>query len=207
MPNLTAAEALDRLKKGNAHFVRSIQQGKALEVMTRTSDLGKPQRPCAIILGCSDARVPAELVFHQGLGELFVIRVAGHVVAPSQIGSVEFAAEQFGVRLVVVLGHTQCGAVQATLDSLTHPEIAPSANLRSIVTRIQPGVAGLLALRDKPDDDALMCAAVRANVWAAVGHLRAGSRIIEDMIQNQGLLVTGAEYDLATGKVEFLEEA
>ncbi len=207
MPNLTATEALDRLKQGNAHFVRSIAAGKPLEVMTLPSDLGKPQRPCAIILGCSDARVPAELVFHQGLGELFVIRVAGHVVAPSQIGSVEFAAEQFGVRLVVVLGHTQCGAVQATLNSLTHPEIATSANLRSIVTRIQPGVAGLLSLPSKPDDSSLMDAAVRANVWASVGHLRAGSRIIEEMIRTQGLLVTGAEYDVATGKVEFLEES
>ncbi len=206
MPNLTAVEALDRLKQGNAHFVRSIESGEPLEVLTRPSDLGKPQRPCAIILGCSDARVPAELVFHQGLGELFVIRVAGHVVAPSQIGSVEFAAEQFGVRLVVVLGHTQCGAVQATLNSLTHPEIAPSANLRSIVTRIQPGVAGLLSLPSLPDDQSLMDAAVRANVWASVGHLRAGSRVIEDMIQNQGLMVTGAEYDIATGKVRFLEE-
>lgn len=206
MPNLSAAQALERLKEGNAQFVRGVEAGEPLELMTHSSDLDKPQRPCAIILGCSDARVPAELVFHQGLGDLFVIRVAGHVVAPSQIGSVEFAAEQFGVRLVVVLGHTQCGAVQATLDSLTHPEIAPSANLRSIVTRIQPGVAGLLALPTKPDGKSLMDAAVRANVWAAVGHLRAGSRIIEEMIRNQGLLVTGAEYDIATGKVCFLEE-
>lgn len=205
MPNLTAEEALQSLKDGNAHFVRSIKAGEPLEVLTRPSDLGQPQRPKAIIVGCSDARVPAELVFHQGLGELFVIRVAGHVVAPSQIGSVEFAAEEFGVRLVVVLGHTSCGAVQATLNSLTHPEVSPSANLRSIVSRIQPGVAGLLSLSPPPPPDELMRAAVRANVWAAVGHLRAGSRIIEEMIRSQGLVVTGAEYDIDTGKVEFLD--
>lgn len=207
MPNLSAEEALERLHQGNAQFVRNIEAHKPLELLTRSSDLGQPQRPCAIIVGCSDARVPAELVFNQGLGDLFVIRVAGHVIAPSQIGSVEFAAAQFGVRLVVVLGHTQCGAVKATIESMRDPVVASSANLRSIVTRIQPGIAGLLALSPPPDEETLMRGAVRANVWASVGHLRAGSKVIEDMIQEQGLVVTGAEYDIHTGKVEFLEES
>ncbi|MEN8720308.1 MAG: carbonic anhydrase [Oceanococcaceae bacterium] len=205
MPNLTADQALTRLRDGNAAFVRNVQEGQSFDLLTRACDLGQPQRPCAIILGCSDARVPAELVFQQGLGDLFVIRVAGHVVAPSQIGSVEFAVAQYGVRLVVVLGHTSCGAVQATLDSLREPRQDTTANLRSIVTRIQPAIAGLLSLSPLPDDATLMRAAVRANVWAAVGHLRTGSQLLETLIDDD-LRVVGAEYDLETGTVIFLDD-
>jgi carbonic anhydrase len=165
------------------------------------------QEPFAVILGCSDSRVPIEIVFDQGFGDLFVIRVAGNIVASSQIGSIEFAAERFGTRLVVVLGHTQCGAVQATLEELRRPTENQSRGLRSIVDRIRPSVEGLLASELGHDHDALMQHAVRANIRVSANYLRHGSHIIEDHIENDGLRVVGAEYSLDTGVVEFFDGA
>jgi len=163
------------------------------------------QEPFAIILGCSDSRVPAEIVFDQGLGDLFVIRIAGNIVAPSQIGSVEFAAERFGTRLVVVLGHSRCGAVLATLDELRRPHESQSPNLRSIVDRIRPSVEGLLAIDASADPDALVSAAVRANVDFSVDQLRRGSKILEQLIAHDGLHIVGAEYSLETGIVDVFD--
>ena len=164
------------------------------------------QEPFAIILGCSDSRVPAEIVFDQGLGDLFVIRVAGNVVAPSQVGSVEFAAERFGTRLVVVLGHTQCGAVQATLEQLEQSRDERSDNLHSIVDRIRPSVEALVYTELRNDPAKLMHHAVRANIRTAVDHLRHGSKTLEELINNDELMVVGAEYSLETGVVEFFED-
>jgi len=163
------------------------------------------QEPFAIVLGCSDSRVPAELVFDQGLGDLFVIRVAGNIVAPSQVGSVEFAATRFGTRLVVVLGHSQCGAILATLEELRQPAEGQSRNLRSIVDRVRPSVEALLATELRHDRDALVRAAVRANVRASADHLRHGSEILEGLIAREGVLVVGAEYSLETGEVDFFD--
>jgi carbonic anhydrase len=167
--------------------------------------LADGQNPCAIILGCSDSRVPAEIVFDQGLGDLFVIRVAGNIVAPSQIGSIEFAAERFGTRLVVVLGHSKCGAVQATLEELGRPTEAQSKNLMSIVDRIRPSVEPLIARSKNLAPEDLMSAAVRANVDASVRQLRHGSPILEGLLQQNGLMVVGAHYSLETGEVEFFD--
>jgi carbonic anhydrase len=167
--------------------------------------LAKEQQPFAIILGCSDSRVPAEIVFDQGLGDLFVIRVAGNIVAPSQVGSVEFAAARFGTRLVVVLGHSRCGAILATLEELQQPAANQSRNLRSIVDRIRPSVEGLLKAGLSHDLDALVQHAVRANVDRSVDHLRHGSEVLEQLGQDAGLLVVGAEYSLETGVVEFFD--
>jgi carbonic anhydrase len=161
------------------------------------------QEPFAIILGCSDSRVPAEIVFDQGLGDLFVIRVAGNIVAPSQVGSVEFAAAQFGTRLVVVLGHAQCGAVLATINELERPGGTPSRNIRSIVDRIRPAVEPLLA--KGMNHDAVVRDAVRANVRVSANHLRHGSDILEGLIDHEGLVVVGAEYSLETGLVDFFD--
>jgi carbonic anhydrase len=144
-------------------------------------------------------------VFDQGLGDLFVIRVAGNIVAPSQIGSIEFAAERFGTRLVVVLGHSNCGAVLATLEELGRPSAAQSRNLRSIVDRIRPAVEPLLAGAGPLDPDALLSRAVRANIGESVRHLRHGSEVLEHLVRNGGLRVVGAEYSLETGIVEFLD--
>jgi carbonic anhydrase len=171
----------------------------------RRHELTAGQEPFAIILGCSDSRVPAEIVFDQGLGDLFVIRVAGNIVAPSQIGSVEFAAERYHTRLVVVLGHSSCGAIQATLEQLQRPAENQSRNLNSIVNRIRPSLEGLLATKLKYDADALMRHAVRANIRASADHLRHGSEVIEQLIQGDGLLMVGAEYSLETGVVDFFD--
>jgi carbonic anhydrase len=201
----TARNALQRLRDGNRRFVAGIN-GTA-ESAPRAPKLQLEQDPFAIILGCSDARVPAEIVFDQGLGDLFVIRVAGNVVAPSQVGSVEFAASRFGTRLVVVLGHTQCGAIAATLEELQRPAETQSRNLRSIVDRVRPSVEGLLRTDLRDDLAALTSQAVRANIRVSVDHLRHGSDVLEQLIRNDGLLVVGAEYDLETGVVDFLDEA
>ena len=171
----------------------------------RRTELVEDQKPFAIILGCSDSRVPAEMVFDQGLGDLFVIRVAGNVVAPSQIGSVEFAAEWYGTQLVVVLGHSWCGAVSATLESLTQQTTHRSENLRSIVDRVRPSVAPLLETELRQNPDALMHQAVRANIRASVNHLRHGSDVLESLIQQGKLLIVGAEYSLETGVVDFFD--
>ena len=202
-----ALEALQRLKDGNRRFTSSVHGADVFLSRTRRPELSQEQNPFATILGCSDARVPAEIVFDQGLGDLFVIRVAGNIVAPSQVGSVEFAADRAGTKLVVVLGHSQCGAILATLEELLTPGNAHSRNLRSIVDRVRPSVEGLLATNLKNDLDALVKQAVRANIRAAVDHLRHGSEVLEQMIRRDGLMVVGAEYSLETGVVDFFDMA
>jgi carbonic anhydrase len=201
---IPASVALERLQLGNHRFASDFQRDHRVSGQARRSALTAGQEPFAIILGCSDSRVPAELVFDQGLGDLFVIRVAGNIVAPSQVGSVEFAAERFGTRLVVVLGHSSCGAIVATLDELRRPTEGRSPNLRAIVDRIRPSIEGLLAA-GHPDTDALVDRAVRANIRASADHLRHGSQILEQLIQRDGLVVVGAEYSLDTGVVDFFD--
>lgn len=200
---IPASEALERLRAGNRRFVANIG-GAAPVDHDRRAELTAGQEPFAIILGCSDSRVPAELVFDQGLGDLFVIRVAGNIVAPSQVGSVEFAAEKFNTRLVVVLGHTQCGAIDATVDELKRVSSAGSRNLASIVDRVRPSVEGLMREYGH-DRAALTREAVRANIRTSVDHLRHGSELLETHIA-KGLAVVGAEYSLETGVVEFFPE-
>ncbi|HVF39075.1 MAG TPA: carbonic anhydrase [Gemmatimonadaceae bacterium] len=201
---ISAHQALERLREGNLRFALNLR-GSATDLShDRRAELASGQQPFAIILGCSDSRVPAELVFDQGLGDLFVIRVAGNIVAPSQVGSVEFAASRFGTRLVVVLGHSQCGAILATIEELTRPDDNQSVNLRAIVDRVRPSVEGLLSGHRKPDE-ALMREAVRANIHASVDHLRRGSEVLEQLVRNEGLLIVGAEYSLETGVVKFFE--
>ena len=202
---IPADEALKRLREGNARFVAEIGGSGALTGESRRRELATGQQPFAIILGCSDSRVPAEIVFDQGLGDLFVIRVAGNIVAPSQIGSVEFSAEQHGARLVVVLGHTQCGAILATIDQLARPREDQSRNLRSIVDRVRPSVEALMGTELAKDHDELVRRSVRNNIRMSVNQLRHGSEILEQLVQNDGLLVVGAEYSLETGIVEFFD--
>lgn len=202
---LTAVEALARLSEGNRRFVANQTALSGFLNAARRVELVDGQEPFAIVLGCSDSRVPAELVFDQGFGDLFVIRVAGNIVAPSQIGSVEFAASRFGTPLVVVMGHSQCGAVTATLEELQGTATTPSKNLRSIVDRVRPSVEPLLAHAAGGDQEALVREAVRANVRASVNHLRHGSELLEKLIREDRLVVIGAEYSLETGVVDFFE--
>lgn len=202
---IPAQEALIRLREGNRRFVIGDLSLNTLASPARRSELVSDQKPFAIILGCADSRAPAELVFDQGLGDLFVIRVAGNIVAPSQVGSVEFAAERSDVRLVVVMGHTHCGAVTATVEELRRPSGSRSPNLRAIVDRIQPSVDGLLKEGADINAEDLIQRAVRANIHASVDHLRGGSEILEQLIKNEGLLIVGAEYSLETGVVDFFD--
>ena len=203
---IDARTALQRLREGNRRFNDGASQ-TTLGNRLHRGELAEGQAPFAIILGCSDSRVPAEIVFDQGLGDLFVIRVAGNIVASSQVGSAEFAAERFGTRLIVVLGHSRCGAVSATVEELLRPRENQSPNLRSIVDRVRPSVETLLETPLRHDHDALVHHAVRANVRASCNHLRHGSAVLERLIEKEGLCVVGAEYSLETGEVEFFDGA
>jgi len=201
----TALDALQGLREGNARFVSNAGDGSVINSRSFSKGTSAQQRPLAILLGCSDSRVPAEIVFDQGLGDLFVIRVAGNIVAPSQVDSVEFAAELFGTRLVVVLGHSNCGAVRATLNELLGDGSDPEPRWRSIVDRITPTLTPLLETDLRHDKEELARQSVRANVRASANHLRQGSQILERLIRTEGLLVVGAEYSLETGEVDFFD--
>src|SRR5437763_11904032 len=202
---ISAQEALARLREGNRRFVQTPPDSIPSATRTHRASLAQVQQPFAIILGCSDARVPAELIFGQGFGDLFVIRVAGNIVAPSQVGSVEFAAARFGTRLVVVLGHTECGAILATVEELRRPASYQSPGLRAIVDRIRPAVEPLLATPVADQTAELVAHAVRANVRAAAAQLRHGSHLLEGLAQRDGLAIVGAEYCLQTGVVDFFD--
>jgi carbonic anhydrase len=202
---MDAITALERLREGNRRFVAGKPTATNIPIHARRNEVVDGQEPFAIILGCSDSRVPAEMVFDQGLGDLFVIRVAGNIVAPSQVGSVEFAADRFKTKLVVVLGHSQCGAITATLEALQHPNKSASPSLQSIVDRIRPAVETLMDTGLQHRHDELVHQSVRANIRASASHLRHGSSILENLIENEGLLVVGAEYSLETGKVDFFD--
>ena len=202
---MTAREALALLREGNRRFAANQSTSGSVSNQARREALVSGQEPFAIVLGCSDSRVPAELVFDQGFGDLFVIRVAGNIVAPSQVGSVEFAAARFGTRLVVVLGHSQCGAITATLEELLGKSSNSSRNLRSIVDRVRPSVETLLTGRKDLDMNVVVHEAVRANVRASANHLRHGSALLEQLIREDGLLVVGADYSLESGRVAFFD--
>ena len=203
---VTAADALARLKAGNRRFASNASELANLASRTRREELVVAQNPFAIVLGCSDSRVPAEIVFDQGLGDLFVIRVAGNIVAPSLLGSIEFSARLHEVRLVVVLGHTLCGAIQATVEELERPSENRSPNLSSIVNRIRPAVETLLESGLGDDRDKLVHHATRANIRQSTAHVRNGSQVIEELIAYNGLRVVGAEYSLETGLVDFFDD-
>lgn len=201
---VSAVDALDRLREGNRRFASNVNSDRG-RIDTRPAEVVAGQEPFAIILGCSDSRVPAEIVFDQGLGDLFVIRVAGNIVAPSQIGSVEFAATKFGTRLVVVLGHSHCGAIEETLQQLQESSENRSDNLKSIVDFVRPSVEPLLAQGIGDDRDAVIEQAVRANIRASAEHMRHGSVILEDLERDEDLVIVGAEYSLETGLVDFFD--
>ncbi|HSI03975.1 MAG: carbonic anhydrase [Myxococcota bacterium] len=195
--------ALSRLRQGNERFVANVRSISSLGGQEQREALIDGQKPFAIVLSCSDSRAPSELVFDCGLGELFVVRVAGNIVAPSIVGSVEFAAATFGTELVVVMGHTRCGAVAATVEALRSGKSAMSENIRDIVDRVAPGIAELVTTEKSKED--IVRAATRANVRASVGHLRHASRLLEDRIAKGILRVVGAEYSLETGQVDFFD--
>jgi carbonic anhydrase len=201
--NLSAREAMARLVEGNGRYTKNVRSVDSMLSHSRR-DI-ESQRPFAIVLGCSDSRAPAEVVFDLGLGDLFVIRVAGNIVAPSQVGSVEFAAERFGTRLVVVMGHTNCGAIDAAIEAVSHDEGPASRNLMSIVDRVRPSIESLVHTELAKDPVRLRREAMRANVRASVSHLRHSSEVIERLVDQGRLAVVGAELELATGEVTFFD--
>ena len=198
--SLSPEQALTRLAEGNRRFREASGSSPARSWSRHLAT--EPQCPFAIILGCSDSRTPVEILFDQGFGDLFVVRVAGNIVAPSVVGSIEFAASQFGSRLVVVMGHTRCGAVMATIKTIETGLGPESKNIRAITDRIAPHIESLV----RPGDpEHFIHEAVRANVRASADHLRHGSRILEDMVLAGRLAVVGAEYELETGAVHFFD--
>ena len=204
---VSAHEALERLQEGNARYVSAMQRRNTPPDPTHRRELAVGQEPFAVILGCIDSRVPPELIFDQGPGDLFVGRVAGNVATPSQIGNIEFAARYYDVRLAVVLGHTQCGAIQATVDALREQATAPSPHLEAIIGRIRPSVEPLLQTEAGRDGNALVQHAVRENVRASVAELRERSDVLGQLIEDDGLLIVGAEYALESGRVDFFDGA
>lgn len=215
---------MQRLQVGNQRFALEMTRLKNEDLLQdqsvrdRRLSLLDGQSPFAIILGCSDSRVPAEIVFDQGLGDLFVVRVAGNIIAPSLVESVEFSAEYHRAKLVVVLGHTQCGAVSATFESLLKDPQQRHGPYRSIVERIRPTFETLIPAFthdldipksinswDKTLRQKLLQQATRANIRASVNHLRHGSRTLEELTESAGLLIVGAEYSLESGLVDFFD--
>ena len=201
-----AREALERLQEGNRRFTSGMGGREAYDSHARRAELAQGQHPFAVVLGCSDSRVPVEIIFDQGLGDLFVVRVAGNIVAPSQVASIEFASARFGARLVVVLGHSQCGAIAATIEELQQSAENQSRGRNSIIDRLRPSVEGLLTTELRHDMKALGLHAGRANVDVSVNCLRHDSEILEKLIREDELLVVGAEYSLDTGVVRFFED-
>lgn len=202
----SAQEALDILRAGNRRFVKGEFDDVAAANRAYPGSLSDGQQPLAVVLACSDSRVPVELVFDQGFGSLFVIRVAGNVAGPTPIGSIEYAVRQFGTPLIVVLGHSQCGAVMATLAELAGEPGQSSPGLRAIVDRVRPAVEPILAAHSDYRDASVIEQSVRANIRASVRRLSNGSRVIDKLIGAGELLVIGAEYSIETGRVEFFEE-
>jgi carbonic anhydrase len=200
-----AVQALTRLRDGNRRFIGNVRGIDALLSQQRRADLVAGQTPFAIFLGCSDSRAPAEILFDQGLGDLFVIRIAGNIVAPSGVASIEFAAQRYGIPLVVLMGHTGCGAIEATLESIARPNDESLRNLKSIVDRVRPAIEPLMATELARDPVALRRQCVRANVRAGANHLRHGSPVLERLVLDEKLAVVGAEYDLESGVVDFFD--
>lgn len=201
-------QSLQRLIDGNQRF--RDQHGSSAARPWSQHLATAEQRPFAIILGCSDSRTPVEILFDEGFGDLFVVRIAGNIVAPSVVGSIEFAAAQFGSRLVVVMGHTRCGAISATVRAIETGLGPASKNIRSITDRIAPHIQGLVRPGDSsgimhPESSRGIREAVRANVRASADHLRHGSRLLEELVTSGRLAVVGAEYELETGAVHFFD--
>ena len=202
---IPAREALQRLVQGNKRFVKKRRDGKSLAQNDSSWLEVKPRGPFAIILSCSDARAPAEILFDQGLGDLFVIRVAGNIVAPSQVGSVEFAAATTKAQLVIVMGHSECGAVKATLDAMKGKKSVTAENIQAIVGRIRPHIEKVASRSRLTSKNAIWRDAVRANVLASTDHLRHGSRFLEELVREKKLVIIGAEYCIETGLIDFFD--
>lgn len=199
---ISAQEALVRLQQGNQRFVSGELDNTRSRSPARRAKLAAGQAPFAAILGCSDSRVPQELLFDQGLGDLFVMRVAGNIVTNSEVGSIEFAVNAFDTPLVVVLGHTDCGAVTSAVDPQT--EGVPAA-LKSIVDQVRPAVEDVLENGGEDKNASFVNNAVRANVRRSVAQLGRESELLKARVEQGKLMIVGAKYRLDSGEVEFFD--
>lgn len=202
---IATLEALERLKEGNLRYVSESPTHGICTGDLRRREFEQGQHPFAVVLGCSDSRVPAELVFDQGPGDLFVIRVAGNIAAHSQMGSVEYAARYLGTRLIVVLGHSWCGAVQAAFDAIARSSEPPSPSIVHLLRWIRPSVEPIVVSSPGEPREIVIPRAVRANIVWAANRLRNESAVLRELIERDELLVVGAEYSLESGRVEFFD--
>jgi carbonic anhydrase len=193
---IAPAEAIARLKDGNSRYTNGNLQHPG-QTTERRAELAKSQHPFAIIVSCSDSRVPPEIVFDQGIGDLFICRVAGNVINDESLGSIEYAVDHLGVRLILVLGHQRCGAVQAAKETIAAKGKA-FGHIESLVTAIKPAVEATV----NGDLDAT----IKANVKHVVDALRASTPILKPKVDADELKVVGATYSLDTGFVSFLDE-
>ena len=191
-------EAMQKLMDGNKRFVSGTLAQKDLGAKKR-EELAKGQKPFATVLTCSDSRVPPELLFDQGLGDIFVVRVAGNVVDPIALGSIEYAAEHLGSPLVLILGHSKCGAVKATLESKGKPE----GNIGAIVKKIMPAVDA--AKKKGGTQDEILETAIKENVKNVYADVMKNSKIIPHLVEEGKLMIVAGEYDITTGKIEMIE--
>ncbi|PJE79859.1 Carbonic anhydrase 2 [invertebrate metagenome] len=201
--NLSAEAALHVLKEGNQRFI-SGNNTHIRQTPEQRQELAKGQHPFAVILACSDSRVPVEQIFDQPAGSIFVVRVAGNIAAPTQIGSIEFALTQFDSPLIIVMGHTNCGGIQSAIDVIMNPQQPLSPNLRAITDRIIPSIEPMVKSLDHNHRKELVANAVKENVRVAVKHLQHNSATIEERIRHNQVCILGAEFSQATGKVQFL---
>jgi len=194
---MTPSQVIDELKKGNARFRSGAMAARNYLSEKRSSAAG--QYPAAVILGCVDSRVPAEIVFDLGIGDTFIARVAGNVVNDDMLGSMEFACAASGAKLVLVLGHTACGAIKGAIDDVV------LGNLTGLLARIKPAIPATKFEGDKSTKNPNYVDAVaRANVRSALAEIRRRSPILEDLERKENIKIAGAMYDLTTGAVEFL---
>ena len=198
VPESAALTSIERLKVGNATFVAHPEQALPI-TSARRLELTKGQTPFASVLSCADSRVPPEVVFHMGLGDLFVVRAAGQVTDKSVLASLEYAAEHLHSPLIVVMGHESCGAVKAALDTPAGKSLGP--NLDYLLKAIRPSIAATAA---EPEESRLRVAILR-NVEESLNDVVDGSPILKKMLEEGELGIVGAYYELASGRVHFSE--
>jgi len=198
---VSAEQALQKLMDGNSRFVESKMAGSSLCDATARGKLAKSQHPYAIILSCSDSRVPPELIFDQALGEIFVVRVAGNVADPIVLGSIEYATEHLGSPLIMVLGHERCGAVTAAVGSKGKHE----GNIGAILSAIEPAAKKAKVIsKGKPQEELVECA-VEVNAKAVAAALTKKSKVLAEQLKEGKIKIVSAKYDLDDGKVTILK--
>ena len=193
--NLTSADAHRILAEGNGRFVQNVKAQRNLQAQVLETSVG--QFPFAVVLSCIDSRVPAELVFDQGIGDIFSVRVAGNIINEDVLGSIEYGCKVAGSKIVVVLGHTKCGAVTAACNNVE------LGNITQLLDKIKPAVK-LINSSNQPMDDNAIEEVALSNVRLSISQIRRLSPILAEMEKNGEIEIVGAMYSVSSGKVEFI---